>query len=157
MKTKLLPLLALFLIFFSCKEDEEVTPVSKIQGSYESVIKIVDASGDEFNFVDRITLNLDGTASGEYYTSKVGSNDVLGYRGYFSGTYAILDQIVTISYEEYYFLQAEGVSYLPKNELTKSEDVDQNVEYIVKKDYSELNYNCPPNAYCVAQPYFKVN
>ncbi|PZX60379.1 hypothetical protein LV84_00655 [Algoriphagus ratkowskyi] len=159
MKTKLFPLFALFFILFSCKDDDEISPNAKIEGKYryssEGNMSWIDKT---FNFVDVMEFKSDGTVTGESYTTDLGSDKILGYRGYFSGTYSIVNGKVTITYQESYHMNIEDVNYLPKADLTLSSVDDYYSDFSIAEDYSALSFICPSNAFCTTLPIFnKIN
>ena len=110
---------------------------------------------DSFRFVNRIQFNSDGTVTGEDYTTEVDSDDILGYRGYFTGTYTIVDGEVTISYDELYYMNMMDVSYIPKEDLVLWEGTYTYLEYRIAEDYSNLSLICPPNANCAGTLTYK--
>ena len=149
MKNKLLPFVALALFIFSCNDVEEPSPNSQIEGVYEYVSEGNMGWGDEiFEFVELMEFHSDGTLTGESYTTEVGSDVILGYRGYFSGTYVISEGIVTISYGKSYHMAVEDINYLPKEDLVLSENTDFTAEYGITEDYSELESICSIYAIC---------
>ncbi|SFB20997.1 hypothetical protein [Algoriphagus aquimarinus] len=159
MKTKLLPLFALFFILFSCNDDDEISPNAKIEGKYrynsEGNMSWIDKT---FNFVDVMEFKSDGTVTGESYTTDLGSDTILGYRGYFSGSYTIIEGKVTITYSKSYHMGVEDVNYIPKEELIQSQEEGYTSDYVNSEDYSQLSFICPSNAYCTFLPvYVKVN
>lgn len=159
MKTRLLPLVALVMLLFSCKDVEEPSPNLRIEGAYERTSQGNMGWGEDmFNFVDLLEFKSDGTVSGKSYTTEIGSEEILGYRAYFSGVYSIVDGKVAISYNESYQMGMADVNYMPKEGLTLYERADYSEEYAVDDDYSELTYICPFNAACmVPVPYVRVD
>ena len=158
MKTRLLPLVALFLLIFSCKDVEEPSPNSRIEGTYEFTSEGNMGWGeDSFRFVNRIQFNSDGTVTGEDYTTEVDSDDILGYRGYFTGTYTIVDGEVTISYDKLYYMNLMDANYIPKEDLVLSEGTDFIPEYEIAEDYSKLLLLCSPYSNCTVVSYLRVD
>jgi hypothetical protein len=117
MKTKLLPLLALFFLLFSCQDDEDMTPNEKIAGKYVYAAEVLKASGDRFQYESNMRFEANGTVRGEEFVTKTESTEVLGYLSYFTGRYSIIDDLVSISYLEYSTLGDQEKDYLPKSEL----------------------------------------
>jgi hypothetical protein len=155
MKTRLLPLIVFALLIFGCKDIEEPSPNTQIKGKYQYTSEgNMGWSTGEFNFVSNLVFKADGTVDGEDYTKEIGSDEILGYRGYFSGTYSIMDGKVTISYEDSYYMGIEDVNYLPKADLTLSEGNEYYSDYAIAEDYSALSYICPPNAFCTTLPIY---
>ncbi|WP_339699498.1 hypothetical protein [Algoriphagus aquimarinus] len=157
MKTKLLPLFALFVILFSCKDDEEISPNAKIEGKYVSSVEI-ETSGDKLDLVNTLEFNSDGTFYAENYTTETGKDEILGYRSYYNGTYSIIDGKVTLQWQDYYTMNFFDIYYLPKADLTLSDGMDYSSNYDINENYTQLSFICPPNAYCIASaPYVKIN
>ncbi|SFT98036.1 hypothetical protein SAMN04489724_3131 [Algoriphagus locisalis] len=149
MKIKLLPLIALALIIFSCKDVEEPSPNSQIEGVFLSSYEGNNAwINKKFNFVDLMKFNSNGTVTGESYTTELNSDEILGYRGYFSGSYSIKEGKVIVSYGELFHLGIEDVNYLPKEDLVLSEPTDFTSEYGIEEDYSELVTICSIYSIC---------
>ncbi|SFB20978.1 hypothetical protein [Algoriphagus aquimarinus] len=156
MKTRLLPLVSLFLIIFSCKDVEEPSPNSRIEGTYEFTSQGNKGWGDvKYNFVDLLEFKSNGIVSGESYTTEIGSDEILGYRGYFSGTYMISEGVLTISYDELYYMNLMDANFSPKEDLVVSEGADSSLEYRIAEDYSNLSFICPPYANCAGTLIYK--
>ncbi len=157
MKTRLLPLIALAMLLLSCKDVAEPSPKLRIEGKYVSTDEI-ETSGDELNLVNTLEFNSDGTFYAENYTTEVGKDEVLGYRSYYSGTYSILDDKVTLLWEDYYAMNIFDIFYLPKADLTLSEGTGYSSEYDIEENFNQLVFVCPPNAFCAPSiPYIKIN
>lgn len=151
MKTNLLSLIVLIVVIFSCKDVEEPSPNARLEGTYEYKSEGNMGWGDnKFNFVNLLKFKSDGTVSGEEYTTEIGSDEILGYRGYFLGTYTITDGKVTISYDKSYSMGIADINYMAKEELTLYEGTIYRVDYSIAADYSQLSYICPPNAFCIS-------
>ena len=147
MKAKLFPVLVLILALFSCN-DEDLSPESRVQGAYEYVYQFNQGWGDElFDYVDRIELKSDGSFYKENVTKNLDSDDVLGYRGYSSGTFTVSEGIVTLHFDEVHYMTVADVNYLPKDQLTLLADA-SDMHYKVLENYSQLEFICPSNALC---------
>ncbi|UZD22393.1 lipocalin family protein [Algoriphagus halophytocola] len=159
MKSRLLPLIALAIFIYSCKDVVEPSPDSRIVGVYElSYEGNAGWGGDIFRFVDLMQFNSDGTVTGENYTTEVDSDEVLGYRGHFTGTFTIVEGVVTISYDEMYYMNMMDVNYIPKEDLILYEGAEYFPEYSIVEDYSELIPICSPNAICTGTlSYFRAD
>lgn len=157
MKSKLLPLFALALLIFSCKDVEEPSPNSRIEGKYVSTVEI-EMTGGKLDLVNTLDLKSDGTFSSENYTTKADEDDILGYRSYYNGTYTIVDGKVTLRWQDYYTMNFFDIYYMSKADLTLSEGSGFNSDYLIEENYTQLSFICPPNAYCTAStPYVKIN
>ncbi|WPR75833.1 lipocalin family protein [Algoriphagus sp. NG3] len=159
MKAKLLPLIALAMLLFSCKDVADPSPNLRIEGMYERNSEGNLGWGEgKFSFVDQLEFKSNGTVSGESYTTEIGSEEILGYRAYFLGTYSIEDGKVVISYDDSYHMGTADINYMPKEELTFYGETDFIMEYAVVEDYSELFEICPFNAACLEPvPYMRVD
>lgn len=151
MKTNLLSLFVLIVVISSCKDVEEVSPNTRLEGVYEYKSEGNMGWGDnKFNFVNLLKFKSDGTVTGEEYTTEIGSDEILGYRGYFLGTYTISKGKVNISYDKSYNMGIADINYMAKEDLTLYEGTVNSVDYSIAADYSQLSYICPPNAFCIA-------
>ena len=149
MKVRLFSSIALIGIFFSCKDVQEPSPNNRIEGVYEFVSEGNYGWGEKkFNFVDLMEFNSDGTVTGEGYTTEIGSDEILGYRSYFSGTYSISGDIVTIDYSKSYFMGIADINYLPKEDLTLAQVTDNIGSFSILENYTELMSICPNNGAC---------
>lgn len=159
MKKKLFPFIVLAITIFSCKDVADPSPNLRIEGTYERTSEGNMGWGEAmFNFVDLLEFKSDGTVRGESYTTEIGSEEILGFREYFSGTYSVADGKVTISYNESFHMGIADINYMPKEELTLSQGTGLSNEYAIAEDYSELIYICPFNAACmVTLPYVRVD
>ncbi|PZX56513.1 hypothetical protein [Algoriphagus chordae] len=157
MKTQLLPLIALLLILFSCKDVEEPSPNSRIEGKYVSTVEI-EMTGGKLDLVNTLNLKSDGTFYAENYTTEAGKDEILGYRSYFNGTYTIVDEKVTLEWKESYTMNFFDIYYMPKADLTLSDGNEFIADYAIEEDYTQLSFMCPPNAFCTSQEvYLKTN
>ncbi|WP_425635971.1 hypothetical protein ACPUEN_11260 [Algoriphagus yeomjeoni] len=157
MKTRFLPFIALFLIIFSCKDVEEPSPNSRIEGKYVSTVEI-EISGGKLDLVNTLDFKSDGTFSSENYTTKADEDDILGYRSYYNGTYTIIDGKVTLRWQDYYTMNFFDIYYMPKADLTLSDGDEYYSDYAIEEDYTQLSFICPPNAFCTSQEvYLKTN
>lgn len=148
MKAKLIPILVLFISLFSCN-DEELSPEAKIRGTYEFIYEINQSGGQSLqDFARTIELRVDGTFYKEDVTRNISSGEVLGYRGYSSGTYTIEDGKVELLHEEVYSRNQADLKYVPKEELQKSGLDGYSEMYTILNNYSELEVVCPSLAYC---------
>lgn len=160
MKTKFLAFFLLTTFVFSCKDVEEPSPDSRIEGTYEFTIEGNFGWEDKnYRLVNILQFKSDGTVNGENYTTEIGSDDILGYRGYFFGLYSISEGKVTISYDEAYRMGIEDITYMPKESLTLMQNEGYSVDYFISDDYSRLSssYSCQPNENCAMIVYVRVD
>jgi len=148
MKAKLFPVLLLLISLFGCNE-EDLSPKARVQGTYEFLYEINQSGGQGLqNFARTIELRADGTFFKQDITRNISSGEVLGYRGYSSGTYTIEDGKVKLQHEEIYSRYLADLNYVPKEELQNS-GLDGYFElYTILNNYSELEVVCPSLAYC---------
>ncbi|WP_192085967.1 lipocalin family protein [Algoriphagus sp. Y33] len=159
MKPKLLPLLAILLVFFSCNDVTEVSPNIRISGVYESTREAALGDGEtKYDLVDKLIFKADGTFTGENITLSGGTDEILGYRAVYSGTYTVSEQKVAITYEDPLEINMRDIYYIPKDALTLMEGVSYSLEYAVSDSYSRLSIICPEFAKCAPPvPYIKVD
>lgn len=158
MRTKLLTLITIATLFFSCKEVEDPSPNSKIEGNYKHIFEGNLGWGSEnFRLISILKFNSDGTVNGEHFTTKLDSDEVLGYRGYFSGLYSVSKDKVTISYDESYIMGIPDIYYMPKEELIFNQNEGYSIEYYISEDYSQLSSSkgCQPNDNCATIVFVK--
>jgi hypothetical protein len=117
MKKYILLILAIPFLFSSCS-DEEPSPEAKITGIYERIIQGNDEWGSNLSdFVSTIHFKIDGTFTMDEVTKDVGGDIVLGYRSYGNGTYTIVEDELTIVYNELFIMGLADANYQPKNDL----------------------------------------
>lgn len=54
----------------------------------------------KYDLVDKFMFKADGTFTGENIALSSGTDEVLGYRAVYSGTYTVSDQKVTITHKD---------------------------------------------------------
>lgn len=157
MKAKLFPVLVLLVSLFSCNE-EDLSPEAKIHGSYQSITEGSGAWGiGRFDYVNTFDFKSDGTFYREDVTRNPGSDEMLGYRMYGSGTYTITDGKVKILYDEMYILNVADVNHWPKEGLRLTETDGNFEDYAILENYAKLEFICPPNADCAPWSYIKID
>ncbi|RAI92040.1 hypothetical protein [Algoriphagus yeomjeoni] len=158
MKRQLYPLIALVLLIFSCKDVEEPSPNSQIEGRYVSTVEIEIAAGVKLDLVNTLDFKSDGTFSSENYTTEADDDDILGYRSYYNGTYTIAEGKVTLKWQDYYAMNYFDIYYMPKADLTLADGNEYYSDYAIEENYTQLSFMCPPNAFCTSQEvYVKAN
>ncbi|EAZ83067.1 hypothetical protein ALPR1_12640 [Algoriphagus machipongonensis] len=160
LKTNLLAFILIATLIFSCKDVGEPSPNSRIEGTYQHSLQGKFGWEDkEYRYVNILKFKPDGTVNGENYTTEVGSDEILGYRGYFSGFYSISEGKVTISYDEIYRLDYTDITYVAKESLSLIQNEDNSVEYFISEDFSKLfsSKSCQPNENCAIFVYEKVD
>ncbi|HSF52414.1 MAG TPA: hypothetical protein VLA71_01610 [Algoriphagus sp.] len=155
MKAKLFPILLLLISLFGCN-DENLSPEARIQGRYEYLYQSDQSWGEGLkDYSNTIELRRDGTFYREEVTRNIGSDEMLGYRGYGSGTYTISEGKVELHHEEIYVMGIADLNYVPKSDLMKMELSELPQSYTILNNYTELEYVCPINALCGYLPVYK--
>lgn len=156
MKYKLLIASALLLSLFSCKDDQEISPMNELNGEWEFTMEKV-GNDYELDFVDRLVFKPDGEVYGEGLTTNTGTDQLLGYRYYFNGKYEVADGKVIIKEREMFNNVMMDSFFSPKDELIYLEEDYGSDSYLIKGNYSELQIICPPNANCLNIIFTKNN
>ena len=156
MKSKLLLVSFLLLSVFSCNSDDDINPENKILGLYEFKLEKV-GNNYELDFVNTLKFEQNGKVYGEAITVKSGTNDVLGYRYYFNGTYEIAENKVIISNREIFQNAFMDTFYAPKESLIYLEEDYGNESYLILDGFQMLQNTCPPNANCFIMNFEKIN
>ncbi len=157
MKIKQLALFVLFTILFSCKDDNDsISPYVQVEGKYLSSYVVSTPLGD-IDYVHTLEFKSDGTLYGEDYATESGKDEILGYTRYYTGTYTIKNDILTLRFGDVTSMYYENdVLYLPKEDLRPSEGQGSTKNYSIHESYSQLthlficdsNVNCaPPEIY----------
>ncbi|MBN7816508.1 hypothetical protein [Algoriphagus pacificus] len=156
MKPQLLLLSILLLTVFSCKSEDDINPENKILGLYEFKLEKV-GNNYELDFVNTLDFKSDGTVYGEAFTTKAGTNEVLGYRYYFNGIYEIKNDKVSISDIESFHSIFMDTFYSPKSDLVNLDEGMAPEEYLIKDEFQTLQIVCPANANCFNMEFKKIN
>lgn len=120
MKAKLFPILLFAVALFSCDE-ENPSLEAQIAGKYEYAYEDDQTWGGGLkDFVSTIELRADGTYYREEVTKELDSEQILGYRGYSTGTYAIAENTVELISGESYTMDVEDLNYVPKEDRSNS-------------------------------------
>lgn len=154
MKSRIPTLFALIFILFSCKEDEELTPIAKLQGKYETPVAALGFA--PYIYVNSLEFKSDGTVYGEGTTLNVKTKELLGYRYYSNGTYTVIDGIVTVKYQDFYDLGIADIEFMEKDKLMDNDGIETD-DYAIQEDYTQLNYICSTFPNCgILQLYTKI-
>lgn len=156
MKLKLFIAGALLLSLFSCKDDQEITPLDELQGEWKFKMEKV-GNNYELDFVDRLVFKPDGRVYGEGITTNTKTDKLLGYRYYFNGKYELVEDKVIIKDREIFNNSFTDSFFSTKDDLIYQEEDYGLVSYLIKENYSELHIICPPNANCANIIYTKIN
>ncbi len=156
MKQKLLLFPLMLFIVISCKNEDEINPNSQLQGNWEYKLENV-GNNYELDFVNTLEFKNDGTVYGEAFTTNSETDQILGYRYYFNGTYEIEDGKVIISEKETFQNVFMDTFYVPKEELIYLEEDLGTESYLIIEDFTKLQIICPPNANCLNILFEKTN
>jgi hypothetical protein len=156
MKVYLFTIPILVFLLISCDESEEIDPNLRIAGKYQYTVEgNMTFSEEKFNFVNTFEFQPDGNFLAEDYTTAVGSDVKLGYRGHYSGIYVIVNGELTLFYTYQRILDVENVNYASKDELGFRGEQFKD-EYAIEDDFKSLNYICSERVDCVGLPYKRV-
>ena len=156
MKNRIYFLFALVFILAGCKNEDDLNPSQAVLGVYQqSQVDYIDG----LTFFNTIELKAGNQVVFQGFFREKGESEILGYQFYFEGTYTLEGDVVVMDYENTFVLSDPDITYVPKEELTQIErDFTLDERYKVSEDYQELNYICPPNAFCALPvPFIKIN
>ena len=156
MKQNLLVSGLLLFFAFGCSKEDDIIPTNQLEGKYEFVMEKV-GNNYELDFVNTLEFKADGSVYSEGFTTKTGTDEVLGYRFYFNGKYEIEDGKVSITGKEVFQNVFMDTFYAPKNELIYLEEWLGSENYLIKEEFKELHNICPSNANCLAAVYKRLN
>lgn len=148
MKQQLLFLGIIALSCCGCNQENEIGPINELVGSYEFNMKNV-GNNYELDFVDRLQFYPDGLVYGEGVASLSGTNQILGYRYYFHGSYKIEEGIVSITGSETFQTQDEASFFDSKDELVYKDGRQVWDQFSMEDNFQKLHSICPPNANCL--------
>jgi len=145
MKTKLLPLIALGLLLFSCKNNDEINPEILTQNQWLRIYEYSDAD-QPYDIVYSIDFKSDGKVYSEVFVRDMETKNVLGFLEYYNGNYQIVENKVAVSITEH-FINMGGKMYSDKEELSLQDKENQSREYQLRNKNSELQtimsmYSC---------------
>ncbi|MEB2786395.1 hypothetical protein [Algoriphagus persicinus] len=144
MKIKSLLTFSLVILLLSCQEDEDPNPNSRMEGRWEQTFEV-------FNLYESyhiLEFKEDGTFHGEMMARDIETNQLIGYRGIFDGSYQVNGNILTFTEEVLLGRDLsdpaviDDNSFVPKEELIPYSNTSE-ISYRIVKDFSELNFICP--------------
>lgn len=156
MKTRILMSLIFLAVFFSCQENEEVSPYAKMEGRWE---QIFDVNG-LYEGYHIFEFKEDGTYIGEMAARTLDTKELIGYRGIEEGLYVIDENKITLTRTKGFSRDVNDPSFVddnspfptfvPKDALIPHSEP-QEIYYWIADDFSELRFICPENSadYCV--------
>ncbi|WP_339879616.1 lipocalin family protein [uncultured Algoriphagus sp.] len=151
MKVSLFYLCIVSFLLFSC-DKEEGKPDQSLVGTWEAVYK-----NSEYDRVETIQINADGTIIGTGTVRENGSSVDLGYTSEVEGTYKIEGSKLSVTLKKAAYLNDPDITYTTKDKLNLVQGFERVDEYLISDDFSKFYFSCPPNANCIPpQPYKKI-
>lgn len=155
MKTRLFFLIALGLIIFSCKHNDEINPEILTQNQWQKVIEYANAD-QPYDIVYSIDFKSGGKVYSEVFVRDMETNNVLGFLEYYNGTYQIVENKVAVLFTEHYNNIQSGTMYSDKENLNLQDKENETREYQLRKKNSELHTILPPLASSLGIIYTRV-
>lgn len=155
MKIKLLLFLILSGLFYSCNQEHEMGPVNELVGSYEFKMEHV-GNHYELDFVNTLQFRSDGTVYGEGISKISGTDQQVGYRYYFYGSYKVEDGNVHISETESFRLDDEDSFFAAKSDLVPKDGNQVWNQLLIKDHARQLQSVCSTSANCLKIIFYKT-
>ena len=151
---RLLPLIVIGLLLFSCKDNDEINPEILTQNQWQKVIEYTDAD-QSYDIVYSIDFKSDGEVYSEVFVRDMESKNVLGFLEYFIGNYQIVENKVAVSITEHY-MNLGGTMYSDKEGLSLIDRENETREFQLRNKNSELHTIMPITASSVGIIYDRV-
>ena len=151
---RLLPLIVLGLLLFSCKDNDEINPEVLTQNQWQKVIEYTDAD-QSYDIVYSIDFKSDGEVYSEVFVRDMETKNVLGFLEYFIGNYQIVENKVAVSITEHY-MNLGGTMYSDKEGLSLIDRENETREFQLRNKNSELHTIMPITASSVGIIYDRV-
>lgn len=152
MKSSLLYLWIIAILCISCNAEDK-NPDQSLVGTWEAVY-----NNSEYDRVETIQINPDGTVLGTGTVRENGSRVDLGFTSEVEGTYKIEGNKLSVTVTKAAYLNDPDITYTTKDQLYQAPDFERLDEYLISDDFSKFYFSCPPNASCIPpQPYRKIN
>ena len=151
MKIRILMSLTFLTIFFSCQENEEVSPYAKMEGRWE---QIFDVNG-LYEGYHIFEFSEDGTYIGEMAARTLDTKELIGYRGVEEGLYVINENKITLTRTKGFSRDVNDPSFVDDNspfptfvqkDALIPDNRPQEIYYWIADDFSELRFICPENS-----------
>lgn len=156
MKAKLLTLIALGLLFFSCSNDDEINPELLTQSQWLNVIE--NSTADQpYDHVSSIRFEPDGKVYSEVFLRDAETKEVIGFQEYFTGNYQISDNLIKVAIDELFTIKDGEERFQQKNELTIVDGVEFTREFQLRNKNSELHIIMPIYASSLGIIYQRVS
>ncbi|MCE7056206.1 hypothetical protein LZF95_16095 [Algoriphagus sp. AGSA1] len=156
MKAKLSTLIAFGLLLFGCNTDNEINPEVLTQSQWRNVIEDT-ASGQPYDYVSSIRFEADGKVYSEVFLRDLETEDVIGFREYFTGSFQITNGKIEVAIQELYTIQGSDEFYLDKEELSLDDRTTLTREFQLRNKNSELHTVMPPLASSLGIIYYRVD
>jgi hypothetical protein len=151
MKLKPLLLFFVFVIVFSCKDKEgDMNPAQSELGKYQLRL-----NGDDFDMINTIELKVGGNVIASGIVQKPGESVDQGYNYYYTGTYTMKDDVISIFQESYFQVAKAGQLFDSKDMLVLVQTRSASSDYKIQSNFSELQFICPTNAICLEEHIFR--
>ncbi len=151
MKLKLLLVFLGTAFLFSCQDDEkDIMPASPELGKYQMELK-----GNSFDVINTIELKVGGNVLGSGIIQNPGESDDLGYNYYYTGTYTMKDDVISIFQESYFQVAKVGQLFDSREMLVLVQTRSASSDYLIQSNFTELHYICPPNGICLDEVIFR--
>ncbi|MDR7131943.1 hypothetical protein J2X69_004309 [Algoriphagus sp. 4150] len=141
MKINFLSSIFLMLLLLGCSDDE-INPKVLTESQWQNVIEIQSAN-PAYEVVYSIAFEADGSAYSEVVFRDLETKDIIGFQEYFTGSYQIIDKKIEVSILERFVNEEGDELYLPKDELTLLQGMDQSREFELRNNNTELHTIMP--------------
>jgi len=144
MKTRILISLSFLTLLFSCLKEEELSPNANMEGKWEQIFEV----NGLFEGYHILEFKQDGTFTGEMMARKLGTGEIIGYRGVFNGSYEVNGEKLTLTEEVLFTRDFDDPSILDDNVFVPKEALIPNsntseIYYRIANGFSELKFICP--------------
>jgi hypothetical protein len=151
MKLKPLLLFLVFVLAFSCKDKVgDMNPAESELGKYQLRL-----NGDDFDIINTIELKVQGNVIASGIVQNTGESVDQGYNYYYTGTYTMKDDVISIFQESYFQVAKAGQLFDSKDMLVLVQTRSASSDYKIQSNFTELEYICPPNAICLDDRIFR--
>ena len=142
--------LLLGTVLFSCiEEKKELDANVAVLGKYVFEIK-----GSSFDLINSIDLKPGGNVVGSGIIQNSEESEDLGFNYYFTGTYTIEEDVISIFQESYFQVGEAGKLFDNRDQLVLVQTRSASSDYLIQSNFTELHYICPPNAICLDETIF---
>ena len=151
MKFRFLGFLLIVAVLLACNEQkEQMLPTQPELGKYQLEMK-----GNSFDLINTIEFKPGGNVLGWGIIRNTGAKEDLGYNYYFSGTYTLEGNEVSIFQESYFQVGEAGKLFDTKEMLVLVQTRSASSDYSFQANFKELHFICPPNSICLDESIYK--